>query len=161
MSRVRAGMTLLLLGAVAACGTGTGTAARPTASPAVNPRTTTVAPAKQPQTQSSSSTTRIPPPYIAKVVWVTLPSGRSLQIYPTANGRIADATGAEDEAWREVLRKAPNAGTAGMRAQFDCHWQFARLAEPKKPSWNLETWRPVVSARQMYDTRCNPGGPEV
>lgn len=162
MSPVRVGMTLLLLGGVAACGTSTGSATQPTASSTASPRTTTAAPAKKPQTQTNSpSTSKIPPPYIARVIWVTLPSGRSLQIYPTANGRIADAAGAEDEAWREVLRKAPNAGTAGMRAQFDCHWQLARLAAPKKPSWNLEPWRPVVSAQRMYDTRCNPGGPEV
>jgi Protein of unknown function (DUF2599). len=95
------------------------------------------------------------------VVWVSLPSGRSLQIYPTTNGRTVTGDSAEAEAWREVLRKSPNAGTRGMRAQFDCHWAFARLAEPNKPSWNLEPWRPVVSAQQMYDARCNPGGHEV
>jgi hypothetical protein len=94
-------------------------------------------------------------------VWVSLPSGRSLQIYPTPAGRVATADGAEAEAWREVMRMAPNAETPGMRAQFACHWAFARLAEPNKPSWNLEPWRPVVSAQQLYDARCNPGGPEV
>lgn len=92
---------------------------------------------------------------------MTLPSGRSLQVYPTENGRVTTADGAGDEAWREVLAKAPNAGTKGMRAQFECHWAFARLAAPDKPSWNLEPWRPVVSAQAMYDARCNPGGPEV
>lgn len=110
---------------------------------------------------SSSTTNATPPPYIARVVWVSLPSGRSLQVYPTANGRVATADDAGAEAWREVLRKAPDAGSRGMRAQFDCHWAFARLAAPNKPSWNLEPWRPVVSGQQMYDTRCNPGGPEV
>ena len=95
------------------------------------------------------------------MAWVRLPSGRSLQIYPTRNGRTVTGDAAEGEAWREVLRKAPDAGSRGMRAQFDCHWTFARLAEPDKTSWNLEPWRPVVSGQQMYDARCNPGGPEV
>lgn len=102
----------------------------------------------------------MPPPYIDHVTWSSLPSGRSLQVYPTVNGRVADTDGAEAEAWREILRQAPDAGSAGMRAQFDCHWAFARLAEPNKPSWNLEPWRPVVTAQQMYDARCNPGGHE-
>jgi hypothetical protein len=47
-----------------------------------------------------------------------------------------------------------------MRAQFDCHWRFARIVEPDKPSWNLEPWRPVVTESEMVDARCNPGGPE-
>lgn len=92
---------------------------------------------------------------------MSLPSGRSLQVYPTPSGRVTTADGAEDEAWSEVVRKAPGAEMRSMRAQFDRHWAFARLAEPHKPSWNLEPWRPVVSAQQMYDARCNPGGPEV
>ena len=38
--------------------------------------------------------------------------------------------------------------------------EFARIAEPDKPSWNLEPWRPVVTESEMVDSRCNPGGPE-
>lgn len=175
MSRVRvAGMTVLLLGAVAACGTssgsdgptmhsdnsssqgGRGVGERSGGTSRGPSATKTTAPFT-----SSSEPVSAPPPYISRVVWVSLPSGRSLQIYPTANGRTVTGDSAEGEAWREVLRKAPGAGTPGMRAQFECHWVFARLAEPNKPSWNLEPWRPVVSAQQMYDTRCNPGGAEV
>ena len=65
-----------------------------------------------------------------------------------------------DEAWAEVLVLSPDADTAGMRAQFICHWRFAELAQPGKPSWNLEPWRPVVDDAEMVASRCNPGGPE-
>jgi hypothetical protein len=57
-----------------------------------------------------------------------------------------------------VLAASPDADTAGMRAQFICHWQFAEIAEPGKTSWNLEPWRPVVDESQMVASRCNPGG---
>ena len=65
-----------------------------------------------------------------------------------------------DEAWAEVLVLSPDADTAGMRAQFVCHWQFAELVQPGKASWNLEPWRPVVNDAEMFATGCNPGGPE-
>ena len=62
---------------------------------------------------------------------------------------------------REVLDLAPDAGTPGMREQFDCHWTWARVLEPDKPTWNLEPWRPPVGADLMAAEGCNPGGPEV
>lgn len=63
-------------------------------------------------------------------------------------------------AWAQVIALAPAADTETMRAQFDCHWIYARAVAPTKPSWNLETWRPVVTPEQMVAARCNPGGPE-
>jgi hypothetical protein len=113
-------------------------------------------------TGSGTSTVRpvAEPPFIARVQWVRGSGGRSLQIFPTSSGRTAPGTADDDEAWAEVLRLAPDADQPGMRAQFDCHWTFARVVEPDKPSWNLEPWRPVVSDSQMVDARCNPGGPE-
>ncbi len=86
--------------------------------------------------------------------------GRSLHIVPTASGRSAQGAADDDEAWSEVVGLAPDADQPGMRAQFDCHWTYARLVQPDKPSWNIEPWRPVVSESQMVDARCNPGGPE-
>lgn len=112
-------------------------------------------------TSTAAASTAAGPPYIAKAVWRTLPSGRSLQIQPTPAGRAAEGATAERAAWAEVLTLAPDADTAGMRAQFECHWELARLADPDKRSWNLEPWRPVVSGQQLLRTRCNPGGPEV
>ena len=86
--------------------------------------------------------------------------GRSLHVVPTAAGRAASGPSDEARAWGEVLRIAPDADQPGMQAQFDCHWVYARLVQPDKPSWSLEPWRPVVTDQQMVDARCNPGGPE-
>jgi hypothetical protein len=47
-----------------------------------------------------------------------------------------------------------------MREQFMCHWQYAEFAQPGKTSWNLEPWRPQVTADQMVAAGCNPGGTE-
>lgn len=98
--------------------------------------------------------------YVDRVRWVPDAQGRSLRVYPSATGRAATVDGAMAAAWRQVTQLAPAADTPTMKAQFDCHWTFARLTEPNKASWNLETWRPVVSAQTMFDSRCNPGGPE-
>ncbi|NHN57170.1 DUF2599 domain-containing protein [Calidifontibacter sp. DB0510] len=100
------------------------------------------------------------PPYVRNAVWHKGTRGRSLHVTPTESGRVAVADGAEAAAWQEVLRLAPDADTPGMWAQFDCHWRFARLAEPAKPTWNLEPWRPVVEESAMQSAGCNPGGPE-
>ncbi len=59
-------------------------------------------------------------------------------------------------AWAEVVALDPSADTPGMQAQFDCHWRFARIIEPEKPSWNLEPGRPVVAEEDMIGARCNP-----
>ncbi|MCF8570019.1 DUF2599 domain-containing protein [Gordonia sp. HY002] len=99
----------------------------------------------------------LPPPYVEGADWVDTEVGPSLQIRPTRNGRnvSGDTTGAE--AWNEVLALYPDADSPGMRAQFDCHWTFARLVDPEKPSWNLEPDRPVVTESEMISARCNPG----
>lgn len=99
----------------------------------------------------------LPPPYIEATEWVQTQVGPSLQIHPTQAGRTVSGDGVEDTAWKEVLALSPDADTPGMRAQFDCHWSFARLVEPDKPSWNLEPGRPVVGDADMIAARCNPG----
>ncbi len=106
------------------------------------------------------TTPTLPPPYVDHADWVQAPLGPSLQIVPTPSGRRTENPEGARIAWAEVLRLAPNADTPGMRAQFDCHWDFARAVEPDKPSWNIEPWRPVVTDDVMIATRCNPGGPE-
>jgi hypothetical protein len=104
------------------------------------------------------------PPFVDHTEWVQWGGGPSLRVYPTPSGRAAArqfGTGVDaDEAWTEVLARAPDADTAGMRAQFLCHWQFAELVQPGKVSWNLEPWRPVVDDTTMISTGCNPGGSE-
>jgi ABC-type transport system substrate-binding protein len=132
------------------------TAPTATATTTTTTTTTTSSPAKTTTTLTPTAV----PPFIARVQWVRGSGGRSLHIVPTASGRVAQGAAADDEAWAEVLRLAPDADQPGMRAQFDCHWTYARLVQPDKPSWNIEPWRPVVTAAEMVDARCNPGGPE-
>ncbi|MFT3661108.1 MAG: DUF2599 domain-containing protein [Gordonia sp. (in: high G+C Gram-positive bacteria)] len=99
----------------------------------------------------------LPPPYIERVEWAQTEVGPSLQIHPTPAGRKVEGDDVEDTAWREVLALDPSADTPGMRAQFDCHWRFARVVDPDKTSWNLEPARPVVTEEEMISARCNPG----
>jgi hypothetical protein len=104
------------------------------------------------------------PPYVDHTQWTRWGSLTSLRVFPTPSGRMAarqpGTSDAADEAWAEVLALSPVADTAGMRAQFICHWQFAEIAQPGKASWNLEPWRPVVDDAEMFASGCNPGGPE-
>lgn len=104
------------------------------------------------------------PPYIDHTKWAQWQGRSSLRVFPSPAGRAASripsTTAPADEAWAEVLALSPDADTAGMRAQFLCHWQFAELAQPGKVSWNLEPWRPVVDDSEMVASGCNPGGPE-
>ncbi|OBG61973.1 DUF2599 domain-containing protein [Mycobacterium sp. E3339] len=105
------------------------------------------------------------PPFIDHTQWAQWHGLTSLRVFPTPSGRLAARQQAEnaavaDEAWAEVLALSPDADTAGMRAQFVCHWQYAELAQPGKVSWNLEPWRPVVDDAEMVASGCNPGGPE-
>jgi Protein of unknown function (DUF2599) len=149
------GVTLALAGCSTASAGGTST--RTTASP-TSPSSSTLLPTA---TNSEPSYASQPAPYVDHVRWVTASGGRSLRVYPTKAGRTTQGPGDEAEAWSEVLRMAPDADQPGMRAQFDCHWTYARLAAPDKPSWNLEPWRPVVSSEEMTQAACNPGGPEL
>ena len=103
------------------------------------------------------------PPYIDHVEWAKWADLSSLRVYPTESGRRASlvaTTSAFDEAWAEVLALSPDANTPTMKHQFECHWEFAELAQPGKVSWNLEPWRNDVSDQEMAAARCNPGGTE-
>ncbi len=104
------------------------------------------------------------PPYVDRTEWVHWGDLSSLRVYPTQAGRTeAGQVGtfaAGDEAWAEVLADAPDADIPGMREQFLCHWQLAEFAQPGKTSWNLEPWRPVVTAAALVEAGCNPGGTE-
>ncbi|MFZ1179644.1 MAG: DUF2599 domain-containing protein [Mycobacterium sp.] len=106
----------------------------------------------------------VSPLFIDHTEWTQWQGLSSLRVFPTASGHMAarqpETAAFADEAWAEVLALSPDADTAGMRAQFICHWQFAELAEPGKTSWNLEPWRPVVDDAEMVASGCNPGGSE-
>jgi hypothetical protein len=106
------------------------------------------------------------PPFVDHTEWAQWGHHNltSLRVYPTPSGRVAarqsGTTADADEAWAELLAASPDADTDGMRAQFNCHWQFAEIVDPGKTSWNLEPWRPVVDDSEMVASRCNPGGLE-
>jgi len=121
-------------------------------------------PGTAPATAGPEFETAYAPPFVDHTQWAHWGRLPSLRVYPTPAGRVAarlpETTAAADEAWSEVLALSPNADTAGMRAQFICHWQFAELAQPGKASWNLEPWRPVVDDSEMVASGCNPGGAE-
>lgn len=141
---------------LAACG-GQESADLPSAAPTSSSVASSAASSPVTSSAVNSSVAVVPPPYVASASWVSTEVGPSLQVVPTEAGRRVSGASAADLAWREVLALRPDADTPGMRAQFDCHWRFARLVEPNKPSWNLEPDRPVVSDEQMVATRCNPG----
>lgn len=152
-----AGAVAALLAAALLGVTVSGCAGADEAAPA--PSSTTVTPSSETaaNTPMQTTTPTVPPPYVDHVTWVETAVGPSLQIVPTPAGRRTENPTGDDIAWAEVLRLAPDADTPGMRAQFDCHWDFARLVEPDKPSWNIEPQRPVVTDDVMIQTRCNPG----
>jgi hypothetical protein len=124
------------------------------------------APASADPSAAGATASPYSPPFVDHTEWVVWGNLASLRVYPTAAGRAAawrlGPAGVDfDEAWSEVLVLAPNAGTAGMREQFICHWELAEFAQPGKASWNLEPWRPVVNADEMAGSGCNPGASEV
>ncbi|WP_330180607.1 DUF2599 domain-containing protein [Nocardia sp. NBC_01503] len=99
-------------------------------------------------------------PLIDRTEWTEAVDGRRLLVYPTDAGRRDNFPTAGERAWQEVLVDSPDADTPGMRDQFICHWEWARLVQPDKPSWNLEPWRSAVGYQETVNAMCNPGGPE-
>ena len=99
-------------------------------------------------------------PLIDHTTWTDGTDGARLLVFPTQAGRREAFPNTEERAWREVLAKAPDADTPGMRDQFVCHWIWARMVQPTKESWNLEPWRPAVGYQATVQASCNPGGPE-
>ncbi|MBF4996065.1 DUF2599 domain-containing protein [Nocardia sp. BSTN01] len=99
-------------------------------------------------------------PLIDHTEWTDDPDGRRLHVYPTAAGRADQFPAALDRAWSEVLADSPDAESPGMYDQFECHWVWARMVAPNKPSWNLEPWRPAVGYQATVQAMCNPGGPD-
>ena len=99
-------------------------------------------------------------PLIDHTTWTTTTKGQQLEVFSTHEGRVDTYPAAGARAWSEIVATAPDADLPGMRDQFFCHWAYARIAEPDKPSWNLEPWRPDVGPQATMSASCNPGGPE-
>ncbi|MFC9894880.1 DUF2599 domain-containing protein [Nocardia sp. NPDC127579] len=143
--------------AVAGCGGAT--------DPAGAPASTTVAATTTPTVSPVVSPTPTVDPYagvalIDRVEWTTGVDGARLLVFPSPAGRRTSYPRSDERAWQEILAAAPDADAPGMRDQFVCHWVWARLVQPNKPSWNLEPWRPAVGYQATVDATCNPGGPE-
>ncbi|WP_280462123.1 DUF2599 domain-containing protein [Nocardia carnea] len=126
------------------------TTVRPTGSPAAT-GAGTPAPAVDPYAGM---------PLIDRLEWTSNIDGPRLMVYPTRAGRDTTFPGAAQRAWQEIDTLDPAADTPGMWDQFRCHWEWARLIAPDKPSWNLEPWRPPVGYDETVGAACNPGGPE-
>ncbi|MFN3338884.1 MAG: DUF2599 domain-containing protein [Dietzia sp.] len=150
-------MAAAALLAVAAAGGCSDAGTGPEAGPSEDEATSSSSPVVPPPQASPTA----PVPLIASTTWADSDFGVTLKVAPTPAGREAWGALDADSAWQEVLQLAPDAGTPGMREQFDCHWTWARILEPDKRTWNLEPWRPVVADEQMLAEGCNPGGPEV
>ncbi|MFD0360840.1 DUF2599 domain-containing protein [Nocardia sp. GCM10030253] len=97
---------------------------------------------------------------IDHVEWTAAIDGPRLLVFPTPAGRQTTFPGSEERAWQEVLAQSTDADAPGMHDQFVCHWDWARMVAPNKPSWNLEPWRPAVGHQATVQASCNPGGPE-
>ncbi|MEV0366692.1 DUF2599 domain-containing protein [Nocardia fusca] len=99
-------------------------------------------------------------PLIDRLEWTENADGPRLMVHPTRAGRDTTYPGSDLRAWQEIRTADPAADTPGMWDQFRCHWEWARLIAPDKPTWNLEPWRPPVGYDATVDAACNPGGPE-
>ncbi|WP_040835297.1 DUF2599 domain-containing protein [Nocardia brevicatena] len=156
-----AALSLLFTVVTAGCG-----AEETNTAPTTPPPTTTMStPTVTPTAPGPIATTPTVDPFadvplIDHVEWVQAVDGPRLLVHPSPAGRRTTFPGSDERAWREVLTAAPNANTAGMRDQFICHWVWARLVTPDKPTWNLEPWRPNVGYDATVEAACNPGGPE-
>ncbi|WP_460718437.1 DUF2599 domain-containing protein [Nocardia heshunensis] len=140
------------------------TLAPQTATPTAGPPSGSSAPIAPAPTASPIGVPTIDPfpdqALIDRTEWTDDIDGRRLHIYPTQAGRTDKFPAALGRAWQEVLTDAPDADTPGMYDQFRCHWEWARVVAPDKPSWNIEPWRPAVGYDATVAAMCNPGGPE-
>lgn len=107
-------------------------------------------------TGSASSGAHESAPYIADVQRVVGTDGTAFRVTLTDAGRTSWGPADEADAWSELVVLAPDVATPGMRQQFTCHWVFARVVEPERQTWSLESWRPPTSDVAMIAAGCNP-----
>ncbi|WP_040778107.1 DUF2599 domain-containing protein [Nocardia pneumoniae] len=161
--RVAALLSVGLLSVTAACGADEPTIATTTTTTADATTATPSPPASPAPTPLGAAPTVDPyagQPLVDHVTWTETIDGPRLLVFPTQAGRQTTFPGSDERAWQEVLTLSADADAPGMRDQFLCHWAWARLVQPAKPSWNLEPWRPAVGYPATVEARCNPGGPE-
>lgn len=164
-----AGFALLVSVAVAGCGAEEASTASPSSTGSRALSATSATLTRPPSTSSDRATPlaaqpTVDPyegiPLVDHVEWTENVDGPRLLVFPSEAGRRTTYPGSDERAWQEVLVQSPAADAPGMRDQFVCHWDWARLVQPNKPSWNLEPWRPAVGYPETVQASCNPGGPE-
>jgi len=64
-----------------------------------------------------------------------------------------------DELYSKYKDAGLNTNLQGMRDQYICHVQIVSVRSSRKPTWNLDEWRPNVGYAQTVNSACNPGGP--
>ncbi len=90
--------------------------------------------------------------FIASVTPEVVPEGTVYHVRPTRAGRLADRAEL-DLAWTQaVSRGVPD--RTGLRQQFLCH--PLSVVARAKPTWDLESWRPVVGGMRTMLQACNP-----
>jgi hypothetical protein len=104
-------------------------------------------------------------PLIQDAVWVDGHKGWILRVTPTAYARAQKGSYETGEAdWAELAAAYPSdrisANAESLKNQLICHQQFATVADPTKPTWDLEAWRPPYSYIDTVAAECNPGGAE-
>ncbi|WP_228001772.1 DUF2599 domain-containing protein [Nocardia australiensis] len=162
VSSTKSGAAILLCAALPAL-TGCGSAPsapEETTAPVTTTTTATVAQAPTPLAAAPTVDPYAGLTLVDHVEWTEGVDGARLLVFPTEAGRQTTFPGSDERAWQEVLGQSADADSPGMRDQFICHWDWARLVSPNKPSWNLEPWRPAVGHQATVQASCNPGGPE-
>jgi hypothetical protein len=89
--------------------------------------------------------------------------GWSLYVTPTLLARLnAGSFGTAWQGWDELYDDYKNVGRGikhnvdGLKNQYECHQVFVAVRSPRKPSWNLDEWRPDVSFWATVMASCNP-----
>lgn len=89
--------------------------------------------------------------------------GWTLEVTPTLLARLsAGSFGVAWQGWNELYNDYKNVGRGikhnldGLKNQYVCHQVFVAVVSPRKPSWNLDEWRPDVSFPATVSARCNP-----
>lgn len=89
--------------------------------------------------------------------------GWSLHVTPTLLARLnAGNFGTAVAGWNELyndyknVRRGIKNNLDGLKNQYECHQVFVAVRSPRKPSWNLDEWRPDVSFWATVRASCNP-----
>ena len=100
---------------------------------------------------------------ISSAKWrFTTPYGWTLMVTPTRWARsFPGFRGVGEAGWNELYSKYKTHGLTrnlnSMRNQFICHQVVVAVHSPRKPTWDIDEWRPNVGFLQTVNHKCNPG----